>query len=197
MPIGATALRVLCAQPPIYSSFISTQTVNVRDMTTRSRSRSRSAHVSRGTRSHSSTTTVFSKDHDRYNEEWEVYDAITRAVKAYNHDIVDSNIQLGTLEDASKNKLYVVIPFTTTQVKSFTTLAADISTAVHAEVDISADIDIDNDAQIHFSFNVLRSSFKERGDSPGMLDRARSVMFNSRALQLVVLLLILYYVFWW
>lgn len=164
----------------------------------RSRSRSRSSRTSRAPRSHSSTTTVFSKDHDRYNEEWEVYDAITRAVKAYNHDVVDSNIQLGTLEDASKNKLYVVIPFTTTQVKSFTTLAADISNAVQAEVDISADIDIDNDAQIHFSFNVLRSSFKDREDAPGMLDRARSAVFNSRRLQLVaVLLLLLYYVFWW
>lgn len=164
----------------------------------RSRSPRRSTRSSNSSARHHETTTVFGRDHDRYNDEWEIYDAIARAVKAYNHDVPDSNIRLGTLVEISKNNHYVVVPFTTTQVKSFTVLARDISAAVQAEVDISADIDIYNDAKIHFSFNVLRSSFDERKEEPGKLQKITTALSSSRKLQtLVVLLLLLYCVFYW
>ena len=119
-------------------------------MNRRSHSRERPSHK---------TTAIYSSDHDRYREEGIIFDALTRAIKEYNHRMVGSNIQLGTLREVEKNRNYVVVPFTTMQVSSFTKLAADISKQLGAEVDISADIDIDSDAKIHFSFNVLKEGF--------------------------------------
>jgi hypothetical protein len=114
--------------------------------------RSPSRHRSKG------STVVFGADHDRYNEEWEVYDRLTRTVKKYNHDFSDANIQLGVLQDVHKNRLYIVVPFTAMQVKNFSQLSRDISLSLGAEVSVSADVDVQNDAQIHFSFNILRDS---------------------------------------
>ena len=164
-------------------------------MSGRSRSRSRGRPETRSSSQHHGTTTVFGKDHDRYNEEWEVYDALTRAVKNYNHRMVDSNIQIGVLQEVSKNRLYVVVPFSATQIKSFRHLEKDIAEELNAEVEISSDVDITDDAQIRFSFNILRDSFGREPATQGRLQQLSGLLTNSRAVQAVVVALVLWFIF--
>ena len=158
------------------------------------RSRSRGRPQANNNSNHHGTTTVFGKDHDRYNEEWEVYDALTRAVKNYNHRVIDSNVQIGVLQEVSKNRLYVVVPFSATQVKSFRHLEKDISDEMHADVEISSDVDITDDAQIRFSFNILRNSFNNEPEKQNRLQFLATLLTTNRVVQIAIVVLILWFI---
>ena len=135
------------------------------------------------------SSTIYGPDHGRYNEEFEVYDALARATKAYNHD-VNANIRLDVLTNVDKNTQYVVVPFIANRVMDFRELGRDISERMQAEVTISSEADMDQDAKIHFTFNILRASF---GKSPVMPWWQRYFWaYKERLFQLAILLFLLW-----